>query len=162
MSKESYDHARAEYIEEYDRAERLENVWVIAGTIFFYEEGRTNGRFYSAYSGYMLDLGYDIKQVESFCKSVKSGITCKTIHKYPRFCFDIFRTIARYKVGFDSIEEASNDIKKYMNDSEIDTPQSNPQMVLRAAFREAEHALITLPRTTISKKGTVADATHSS
>ena len=32
----------------------------------------------------------------------------------------------------------------------------------RAAFREAEHALINLPRTTISKKETVADATHSS
>lgn len=156
MSRAAYDRARAEYTKTHSRADRLENVWVIAGVIFFYKEDHTNERFYRSYSRYMLELGYDIKQVEAFCKSVKSGITCKTTHKYQRFCFDIFRTIACYEIGYDSREEATEGLKKYMND--IDAPESNPAMVLRAAFRELEHALITLPRTTISEKETVAES----
>ena len=159
MSK-AQDRDRAEYILDNSRSERLENVWFLSALIYYYKEGRIDGRLYKVYRAYMEGEGYDPEQVDAFCKSVKSGITCKTTHKYQRFCFDIFRIVARYKVGFDSREEAVEDINKYMNDS--DAPESNPQMVLRAAFRELEHALISLPRTTISKKGTVADATHSS
>lgn len=160
MSRAAYNRARAEYIKSHSRAERLENVWIIAGVIFYYKDGDIDSRFYRVYSGYMSEFGYNLEQVEAFCKSVKSGITCKTTHKYQRFCFDVFRTIARYKAKFDSREEAEGGLAKYMND--IDAPESNPVMILRAAFRELEHALITLPRTTISKKETVADATHSS
>lgn len=144
MSK-AHDRARAEYIKSHSKAERWDRVWIIAGLIFFYKDEGTDGRFYRMYSGYMREFGYDIKQVEAFCKSVKSGITCKTIHKHPRFCFDVFRAIARYKVGFDSREEAEEDLAKYMNND--NTPESNPVMVLRAAFRELEHALIFLPHT---------------
>jgi hypothetical protein len=145
MRKVSYDRERAEYIERYDKAERLENVWVIAGVIFYYKDGDIDSRFYRVYSGYMSEFGYNLEQVEAFCKSVKSGITCKTAYKYQRFCFDVFRTIARYKARFDSTEEAEEDLAKYMNDN--DAPASNPVMILRAAFRELEHALISLPRT---------------
>jgi len=53
-------------------------------------------------------------------------------------------------------------VKLIVESSEPYAPESNPAMVLRAAFCEAEYALITLPRTTIPKKGTVADETHSS
>lgn len=160
MSRAAYDRARSEYILDNSRAERLENVWFLSALIYYYKEGRIDGRLYKVYRAYIEVEGYDPEQVDAFCKSVKSGITCKTTHKYQRFCFDIFRTVARYKVGFDSREEAVEDLNRYMNDS--DAPESNPQMVLRAAFRELEHALITLPRTIISKKRTVADATHSS
>lgn len=160
MSRAAYDRARAEYILDNNRAERLENVWILSGLIFFYKDGSIDGRFYRAYRGYIKGEGYNPEQVDAFCKSVKSGITCKTAHSYQRFCFDIFRTLSRYTARLDNREEAVEDLNKYMNDS--DAPKSNPQMVLRAAFRELEHALITLPRTTISKKETVADATHSS
>lgn len=160
MRKGSHDRARAEYIIDNNRAERLENVWILSGMIFFYKDGSIDGRFYRVYRGYIKEEGYDPEQVDAFCKSVKSGITCKTTHRYQRFCFDIFRTLSRYTARLDNREEAVEDINMYMNDR--DTPKSNPQMVLRAAFRELEHALITLPRTTISKKETVSDATHSS
>ena len=156
MSREAYDRARAEYILDNNRAERLENVWILSGLIYFYEEGCLDRKFYRVYRGYIKGEGYDPDQVDAFCKSVKSGITCKTIHRHQRFCFDIFRTLSRYTARLDNKEELLEDLKKYMNDR--DAPESNPQMVLRAAFREAEHALITLPRTTISKKETVAES----
>lgn len=144
MSK-AYDRARAEYIERYDRAERLENVWILSGLIYFYKEGCLDYKFYRVYRGYIKGEGYDTEQVDAFCKSVKSGITCKTTHRNQRFCFNIFRTLSRYIAEFDNREEAVEDINKYMNDK--DTPESNPVMVLRAAFRELEHALIFLPHT---------------
>ena len=160
MRKESHDRARAEYIKTHSREERLDRVWLLSGMIFFYKDGSIDGRFYRVYRAYMVLYGYKPTQVDAFCKSVKSGITCKTIHSYQRFCFDIFRSLYRYTAGLDSMEVAFEDLSMYMNHRYA--PESNPQMVLRAAFREAEHALITLPRTTLSKKETVANATHSS
>ena len=71
----------------------------------------------------------------------------------------MLRVTADY-ARWEDVEKFMTESRKYMNNR--NTPESNPQMVLRAAFRELEHALITLPRVTISKKETVADATHSS
>jgi hypothetical protein len=71
----------------------------------------------------------------------------------------MLRVIANY-AKWNRSEDFNAVSEQYLNHRYA--PESNPQMVLRAAFRELEHALITLPRTTISKKETVADATHSS
>lgn len=158
MSKESYDRTRAEYIKSHSRVGRLQLAWRLAARIYF--DGEDYGEmFCNSYDRYFASCEYDLKQIGAFCESVKSGITCKTIHRYNRFCLDMLRVISYYEKwkrpeDFEAVSEM------YMNHS--DAPESNPQMVLRAAFRELEHALITLPRTTIPKKETVADETHSS
>lgn len=158
MSRAAYDRARAEYIKTYSRVERLQLAWRLAGRIYY--NGDDWGKvFCNSYDRYFESYGYDIRQIAAFCESVKCGITCKTTHRYNRFCFDMLRVIANYE-KWKRREDFEAVIDQYFNHRHA--PESNPQMVLRAAFREAEHALITLPRTTISKKETVADANHSS
>jgi len=71
----------------------------------------------------------------------------------------MLRVTANYAKWKD-VKDFTTESAQYMNLK--NAPKSDPQMVLRAAFRELEHALITLPRVTISKKETVADAPHSS
>ena len=160
MSRAAYDRARAEYIKHHNRSARLQLAWRLAGRI--YVDGESIGlwkAFCDAYYRFFASYGYDIKQIGAFCESVNSGITGKTIHRYNRFCFDMLRVAADY-ARWEDVERFMTESRRYMNNR--NAPESNPQMVLRAAFRELEHALITLPRTTISKKETVADATHSS
>lgn len=160
MRKESYGRARAEYIKTHSRVERLQLAWRLAGRIYFNEESRGFGKaFCNSYDRYFASYGYSINQIVAFCESVNSGITCKTTQRYSRFCLDMLRVIANYE-KWKRPEDLEAVSEMYMNHRYA--PESNPQMVLRAAFRELEHALITLPRTTISKKETVADATHSS
>ena len=159
MRKETYDRARAEYIKHHGRSARLQLAWRLAGRIYFDGECGYGRAFCKAYDRYFASYGYDTKQIDAFCKSVKSGITGKTIHRYNRFCLDILRVAADY-ARWERPEDLEAASEMYKNHR--DAPESNPQMVLRAAFRELEHALITLPRTTIPKKETVADATPSS
>ena len=156
MRKVSHD--RAEYIKTHSRVERLQLAWRLAGRIYFQGEDYEE-MFCNAYDRYFVSYGYDIKQIGAFCESVNSGITCKTTHHYNRFCLNMLRVIANYS-KWNSKKDFEIESAQYMKLK--NAPKSNPQMVLRAAFLEAEHALITLPRTTISKKETVADATHSS
>ena len=156
MSSAEYDRARAEYIKSLNRAERLRRAWVLAGVFSYHMGGFMSKKFYGVYFHNLAMYGYDIKQVNALSESIKCGLTCPTIRKYYRFCFDLLRTIEFYEARFYDREEAEKVIVKYMNDR--NTPESNPVMVLRAAFRELEHALITLPRTTISKKETVAES----
>ena len=156
MSRAAYDRARAEYIKSLNRAERLRRAWVLAGVFSYHMGGFMSKKFYGVYFHNLAMYGYDIKQVNALSESIKCGLTCPTIRKYYRFCFDLLRTIEFYEARFYDREEAEKVIVKYMNDR--NTPESNPVMVLRAAFRELEHALITLPRTTISKKETVAES----
>nr|DAW12882.1 MAG TPA: hypothetical protein [Caudoviricetes sp.] len=160
MSRTAYDRARAEYIKSHSRAERLRRAWILAGVFASHLGGFASKKFYGVYFYNLMMYGYDIKQVDALSESMKCGLTCPTIRKHYIFCFDTLRTIEFYEAGFYDREEAEKVIAKYMNGS--NAPESNPAMVLRAAFRELEHALITLPRTTLSKKETVANATHSS
>lgn len=156
MSRAAYDRARAEYIKSHSRAERLRRAWILAGVFLYHMGGFMSKRFYGVYFYNLAMYGYDIKQVGALSESVKCGLTCPTIRKHRIFCFDTLRTIEFYEAGFYDREEAEKVIAKYMNDS--DAPESNPAMVLRAGFRELEHALITLPRTTVAKNETVAES----
>ena len=158
MSRETYDRARAEYIKHHNRSARLQLAWRLAGRIYFHWDD-WGTVFCNTYNRYLRSYGYDLKQIDAFCESVNSGITGKTIHRYNRFCLDMLRVAADY-ARWEDAKKFMTESRRYMNNS--NAPESNPQMVLRAAFRELEHALITLPHATISKKETVADATHSS
>ena len=156
MSRESYDRARAEYIKSHSRAERLELAYILAGRISQYIDGRTFFSF--RYFGDQLErYGYDIKQVDALSESIKEGLTGTVIHKHHRFVYNTLETIAISMQNKNTFSEAYNEAKE-RNFEKRGALQSNPAMVLRAAFRELEHALINLPRTT----ETVADATHSS
>lgn len=144
MRKESYDRARAEYIKHHGRSERLQLAWRLAGRIYFDERHIGYGQaFCKAYDRYFASYGYDTKQIGAFCKSVNSGITCKTTHRYNRFCLDLLRVAADY-ARWERPEDLEAVSEMYMNHR--GAPKSNPRMVLRAAFRELEHALIELPR----------------
>ena len=161
MSRAAYDRARAAYIKSHSRAERLRRAWILAGVLSYHLGERCKSFFnlYPYYCSLLEEYGYDIKQVDALSESVNCGITSPTIRQYHRFCFDMLRAIARYQKGKDK-ELLAYNIAMYMEGKHV--PQSNPAMVLRAAFLEAEHALIILPRTTLSKMETVADAPHSS
>ena len=158
MSKESYDRARAEYIKSHSRAERLRRAFMMSCRISNYIQMEDPITF-DFCGKYLIEIGYDLKQINALSESIKSGITCKTIHSHYWFLNSVLLCAVLYETYRGGV--AFETIKK-RNLEEIYIPESNPQMVLRAAFRELEHALITLPRTTISKKETVADATHSS
>ena len=153
MSRDAYDRARAEYIKTHSRAERLRRAWILVGVFLYHMGGFMSKKLYGVYFHDLAMRGYDIKQVDALSESIKCGLTCPTIRKYYRFCFDLLRTIELYEAGFYDREEAEKNIAKYMNDS--DTPKSNPAMVLRAAFRELEHALITLPQVTIGREAAI-------
>lgn len=144
MSK-AYDSARAEYIEHHNRSARLQLAWRLAARIYFDEKSIGYGQaFCKAYDRYFASYGYDTKQIDAFCKSVNSGITCKTTHRYNRFCLDMLRVAADY-ARWEDVKKIMAESRRYMNSR--NAPESNPQMVLRAAFRELEHALIFFPHT---------------
>ena len=162
MSRAAYDRARAEYIKSHNRKYRVLAVWEITNYIAAYLEVKAypdmpQGNFLIA-KEYLRDRKYDIHQVDAYCESIRAGLTAPTLQRFARHAATAFYLLQRYMA-------VSHEAKAWMRASLHGLPpleNHNHGATLRAAFREAEHALITLPRTTISKKGTVADATHSS
>lgn len=161
MSKESYDRARAEYMESHNRKDRVLAVCLFTVYIDGYLTAKRNynwepGNVFLAVRSLIKNEGYDMQQVNAFCDSVQAGLTAPTLRVYARYAARVFYNLQLYvcagKLTKASFLDAFNELPQI----------ENAGAILRAAFREAEHALITLPRTTISKKETVADATHSS
>ena len=161
MSRAAYDSARAEYIKSHSRAERLRLAWLMVGYVHRKRSTYPRGSYSKGYHGEALEEeGYNLNQLNAFCSSINAGLTCPTLYRFSLYPRSVFIFLFRYVTGLMSHQELN--VKLIVESSEPYAPESNPAMVLRAAFRELEHALITLPRTTISKKETVADATHSS
>lgn len=160
MSRAAYDRARAEYIKSHNRKDRVLAVWEITNYIAAYLEVKAypdmpQGNFLIA-KEYLRDRKYDIHQVDAYCESIRAGLTAPTLQRFARHDATAFYLLQRYMA-------VSHEAKAWMRAALHGLPPiENHGSTLRAAFREAEHALITLPRTTISKKETVSDATHSS
>jgi len=161
MSRGAYDRARAEYIKSHNRKDRVLAVCLFTVYIDGYLTAKRNynwepGNVFLAVRSLIKNEGYDMQQVNAFCDSVQAGLTAPTLRVYARYAARVFYNLQLYvcagKLTKASFLDAFNELPQI----------ENAGAILRAAFREAEHALITLPRTTISKKETVADATHSS
>lgn len=146
MCKESYDRARAEYIKTHSRAERVLAVWKITSYIAGYLETKAypdipQGHFLIA-KEYVRDMQYDLDQVNAFCDSVRAGLTAPTLQRFARQAAATFYLLERY---MKKSPEARVWIRAALHGL---PPIENHGATLRAAFREAEHALISLPRTT--------------
>ena len=161
MSRAAYDRARAEYIKSHNRKDRVLAVCLFTIYIDGYlaaksDYDREPGNVFLAVRSLIKNEGYDMQQVNAFCDSVQAGLTAPTLRVYARYAARVFYNLQLYvcagKLTKASFLDAFNELPQI----------ENAGATLRRAFREAEHALITLPRTTISKKETVADATHSS
>jgi len=161
MSRGAYDRARAEYIKSHNRKDRVLAVCLFTVYIDGYLTAKRNynwepGNVFLAVRSLIKNEGYDMQQVNAFCDSVQAGLTAPTLRVYARYAARVFYNLQLYvcagKLTKASFLDAFNELPQI----------ESAGAILRAAFREAEHALITLPRTTISKKETVADATHSS
>ncbi|PNE25964.1 hypothetical protein BHU11_09550 [Tannerella sp. oral taxon 808] len=145
MSRAEYDRQRAEYIRGHTRAERLLAVWKITNYIAAYlgvkdYPDMPQGNFLIA-KEYMRDMQYDLPQVNAFCDSVHAGLTASTLQRFARYAATAFYLLQRYMV-------MSPGIKVWMRSALHGLPPiENAGALLRRAFREAEHALITLPRT---------------
>lgn len=161
MSKESYDRARAEYMESHNRKDRVLAVCLFTVYIDGYLTAKRNynwepGNVFLAVRSLIKNEGYDMQQVNAFCDSVQAGLTAPTLRVYARYAARAFYYLQLY-VCAGNLTKAS-----FLDTFDELPPIESAGATLRAAFREAEHALITLPRTTIPKKETVADATYSS
>ena len=156
MSRAAYDRARAEYIKSHSRAERVLAVWKITSYIAGYLGVKAypdipQGPFLIA-KEYVRDMQYDLQQVNAFCESVRAGLTAPVLQRFARHAASAFYLLEQY---INRSPEARVWCLAALNRL---PPIENHGAILRAAFREAEHALITLPRTTISKKETVAES----
>ena len=156
MSRAAYDRARAEYIKTHSRAERVLAVWEITNYIAAYLEVKAYPDMPQGNSliakEYLRDRKYDIHQVDAYCESIRAGLTAPTLQRFARHAATAFYILQRYMA-------VSHEAKAWMRAALHGLPPiENHGSTLRAAFREAEHALITLPRTTISKKETVAES----
>ena len=165
MNRAAYDRQRAEYIKSHTREERIRLAWImtayIAGYIESINRPDLSESWDFAYSMRTLkEEGVDIRQADDFCESVRVGITSPVLQSYARHAAFAFYALLAYvdKEG----ELDRNGLLREVEKWNLSKHTSDPGCLLRLAFREAEHALITLPRTTIPKKETVADATHSS
>ena len=161
MSRAAYDRARAEYIKSHSRAERVLAVWKITSYIAGYLEVKAypdipQGHFLIA-KEYVRDMQYDLQQVNAFCESVRAGLTAPVLQCFARHAASAFYHLELYikKVRPEAGVWFLTSLHRLL-------PIEKHGATLRAAFREAEHALISLPRITISKKETVADTPHSS
>ena len=158
MSKESYDRARAEYIKSYSRERRLRLAWLLAE----YVAGRNGEDIDIANTGFWLRVeGVDMRQLNALCDSIKSGLTSPMLQRFALYASRIFYHLFRYVSK--RIDSGDFDVE-FCDESYCMpyAPKEHHCAILRAAFREAAHALITLQRVTISKQETVADETHSS
>ena len=161
MSRAAYDRARAEYIKNHSRKDRVLAVCLFIMYIDGYMAAKSDydrepRNAYWAFRSLIRNEGYDMQQVNAFFDSVHAGLTAPTLHRFARYAARVFYYLQLY-VCAGNLTKAS-----FLDAFDELPPIESAGATLRAAFREAEHALITLPRTTISKKETVADATHSS
>ena len=145
MSRDAYDRARAAYIKSHSRAERVLAVWRITSYIAGYLGVKAypdipQGHFLIA-KEYVRDMQYDLQQVNAFCDSVHAGLTASTLHRFARYAARVFYYLLLY-VCAGNLTKAS-----FLDAFDELPPIENAGAILRAAFREAEHALITLPRT---------------
>lgn len=161
MSRAAYDRARAEYMESHNRKDRVLAVCLFTVYIDGYLTAKRNynwepGNVFLAVRSLIKNEGYDMQQVNAFCDSVHAGLTASTLQRFARYAAEVFYYLMLY-VCAGKLTKAS------FLDAFDELPAiENAGATLRAAFREAEHTLIFLPRTTLSKKETVADAPHSS
>ena len=157
MSRAAYDRARAAYIKSHSRAERVLAVCLFTVYIDGYLTAKRNynwepGNVFLAVRSLIKNEGYDMQQVNTFCDSIQAGLTAPTLRVYARYAARAFYYLQLY-VCAGKLTKAS------FLDAFDELPQlENAGTTLRAAFREAEHALITLPRITISKKETVPES----
>ena len=157
MRKVSHDRARAEYMESHSRAERLRLAWLMVAYVHRKRSTYPRVSYSKGYHSEALEEeGYNLNQLNALCSSINAGLTAPTLQRFSLYPRSVFILLFRYVTGLISRQELN--VKLIVESSEPYAPKSNPQMVLRAAFREAEHALITLPRTTLSKKETVAES----
>ena len=164
MSK-AHDRARAEYIKSHSRAERITAVWMFTAYFNGYALGQEKPlyrnritRLYLLAKEWLMRKGYNMKQVDSFCDSVVAGLTSPILQCFHQELPDVFYILERVCNRY--LDKFVLEDYYYMTKNKLWTACMGA--ILRAAFREAEHALIFLPRTTLSKKETVADAPHSS
>lgn len=145
MSKESYDRARAEYIKSHNRKDRVLAVCLFTVYIDGYLTAKRNynwepGNVFLAVRSLIKNEGYDMQQVNAFCDSVQAGLTASTLQRFARYTARVFYYLMLY-VCAGKLTKAS------FLDAFDELPAiENAGATLRAAFREAEHALIELPR----------------
>lgn len=151
MSKESYDRVRAEYIKSHNRKDRVLAVCLFTIYIDGYlaaksDYDREPGNVFLAVRSLIRNEGYDMQQVNAFCDSVHAGLTASTLQRFARYAARVFYYLQLYvcagKLTKASFLDAFNELP----------PIENAGTTLRAAFREAEHALITLPRVTLGRE----------
>ena len=146
MSRAEYDRQRAEYIKSHTRAERLRLAWLMAAYVHRNRSTKPRVSYSKGFHGSELrNAGYDLDQVNALCASINAGLTCPTLQRFSLYPRHVFIRLFRYVTGLISHQELNAELIE--ESREPYAPESNPAMVLRAAFREVEHALITLPRT---------------
>jgi hypothetical protein len=158
MSRAAYDRARAEYVKSHSRERRLRLAWLLTE----YVAGRNGEDIDIANTGFWLRVeGVDMGQLNALCDSIKSGLTSPMLQRFALYSSRIFYHLFRYVSK--RIDSGDFDVE-FCDESYCMpyAPKEHHCATLRAAFLEAEHALIFLPRTTLSKMETVADAPHSS
>ena len=143
MSRAAYDRQRAEYIKSHSRKDRVLAVCLFTMYIDGYliaKSGWEPGNAFWAVRSLIQNEGYDMQQVNAFCDSVQAGLTAFTLQRFARYAAEVFYYLMLYvcagKLTKASFLDAFNELP----------PIENAGATLRAAFREAEHALITLPR----------------
>lgn len=146
MSRAEYDRQRAEYIKSHSRAERLRLAWLMAAYVHRNRSTKPRVSYSKGFHGTELrNAWYDLPQVNAFCASINAGLTSPTLQRFSLYPRHVFILLFRYATGLISRHELNAELIE--ESREPYAPESNPAMVLRAAFREVEHALITLPRT---------------
>lgn len=154
MSRVAYDRARAEYIKSHNRKDRVLAVCLFTVYIDGYLTAKRNynwepGNVFLAVRSLIKNEGYDMQQVNAFCDSVQAGLTAPTLRVYARYAARAFYYLQLY-VCAGALTKAS------FLDTFDELPQlENAGAILRAAFREAEHALITLPRVTLGREAAI-------
>ncbi len=145
MSRAEYDRQRAEYIKSHSRAERLRLAWLMAAYVHRNRSTKPRVSYSKGFHGSELkNEGYDLDQVNALCASINAGLTAPTLQRFSLYPRHVFILLFRYVT--ERISRHELNAKLIEESREPYAPKSNPQMVLRAAFRELEHALITLPR----------------
>ena len=150
MSRAAYDRQRAAYIKSHSRKERIRLAWIMAAFVAGCIEEKNHREASTWHWSFVFstrelqEQGYDMEQATAFGESVKAGLTSPVLHAYALSADYAFYCLLAYVD-----EEGELDRAGFLEEIErSDLPKNQRGMLLRAAFREAEHALISLPRTT--------------